>query len=609
MYERGSVEKDYRVSTFSNNGRFGRHALNHKSFDNFEEADAFAKQVSNHFIKSKSIYAEGAYHLAPVERINAAKGLVPSLTGGYPRISKDQAAELLKSKQFKSITYQKKNGEIANYNSAQHRVRPDELVGAPPPEGYKSYTEFDEKTQSLVLRNIKEGENEVKRRRFSLSGIKQIRANNETYDVFNRGFVPNFAIPLGSGAFGQFFDLERQFKGLPLGKKIFGTRQKDYRDSVITKELESQRILEYAQELKLLPQGLKIPQSFGSLGRSLSRGSYGKEVIPGVTGQQFAERVDNNFRHLKGSHADTGYHFANNISDFIESGFSDLGLRVADIHSSNYIINKPLSETMFNLIGTNPDKAQAISEKSGAFDSYLKNILKNKGGSINVIDAGGGVELFSKQGYSTDPNIIREHLKDQSLRKRLTGRNLAGGFLPNISSLNKRELIELKNKLRYDTRNKPRAQRELYDKQLRKIDYHLDRIGGKDAIGAAGGYIPNFANGDLPPLNFINSLIGGYRNLSKNQRAARDKYAISTAQELGVYTPGQSGFAALKAIRDAAQNAAQTKREQAGVVFGGIPSPLPTGQLNFPFSPPLKLEQETISSPKPRQLNEKEQLD
>lgn len=134
-----------------------------------------------------------------------------------PSISKAQAAELLKSRNFQSLTYSKSNGETAEYNSAQYRVRRDKLVGADAPAGYDNWTDFDTKTNSLVLHSTKSGETEAKFRRFKLDGIKQIRAKGEIYDIMNKGFIPNynFSIPnvelsksIGAGTFKTVFDIK-----------------------------------------------------------------------------------------------------------------------------------------------------------------------------------------------------------------------------------------------------------------------------------------------------------------------------------------------------------------------------------------------------------------
>lgn len=139
--------------------------------------------------KELSLIGDKIFNIQDLQKVTN-RGLIPNF---MPQISKAQAAQLLKSKQFQSLTYQKGSGELGIYNAAQYRVRRDKLVGAQAPEGFDNWTEFDEATGSLVLHSLKQGEKEAKFRRFSLGGIKKIRAQGENYDVFNKGLIPNYA--------------------------------------------------------------------------------------------------------------------------------------------------------------------------------------------------------------------------------------------------------------------------------------------------------------------------------------------------------------------------------------------------------------------------------
>ena len=125
-----------------------------------------------------------------------ANGHIPNFAN--MRLPRAQLADLLKSKKFQSIYYTKKNGESANYNAAQWRVNQDQLVGADAPKAYESWTDYDEKTNSIVLNSLKEGQGKATPRRFLLDNISRVRANGNTYDIFANGYVPNFADPLHS---------------------------------------------------------------------------------------------------------------------------------------------------------------------------------------------------------------------------------------------------------------------------------------------------------------------------------------------------------------------------------------------------------------------------
>jgi len=127
-----------------------------------------------------------------------AGGRIPNIPNYVPnaanlKISKVQLANLLKTKQFQSITYKKSDGSVAKYNAAQHRVRRDKLVGASAPAGYKNWTEYDNATGTIVLHTSKQGEAEAKFRRFSIDGIQQLRSGGNTYDIYASGYIPNFA--------------------------------------------------------------------------------------------------------------------------------------------------------------------------------------------------------------------------------------------------------------------------------------------------------------------------------------------------------------------------------------------------------------------------------
>lgn len=129
-------------------------------------------------------------------------GLNPKTHGlnvpNFATLNYAQALQILKSKKFKSITYQKPDGAIADYNISQWRVRRDQLVGAPAPSGYKNWTDFDNKTNTLALWTQKENEQQLKFRRFRLDRIKKIRDTYEEHDVIDDGSgIPNFAFNVG----------------------------------------------------------------------------------------------------------------------------------------------------------------------------------------------------------------------------------------------------------------------------------------------------------------------------------------------------------------------------------------------------------------------------
>lgn len=304
------------------------------------------------------------------------KGLVPNY---FPQISKSQAAELLKSKQFQSLTYQKGSGETANYNAAQYRVRRDKLVGAPAPEGFKNWTQFDESTGSLVLHSIKQGEDEAKFRRFSLSGIKSIRAKGEIYDVMNKGMIPNFVNVLGSGKFGEFIDLNRDYNGYKLGIKKFLNN-----DFALEHEyLISKKLKELQQKL---PNFLNFPAIFGSLSDSKRAGGIFKEVIPGLTGKQFVKGKLGGYDSNEGRAVSLALEMFRSAT---ATGLGNHGILVDDLGDSNFILNSQAEKELYKFITSK--KQQFNSIKTLGDRSTFFNLFKgigNRGGQFSIIDPG-----------------------------------------------------------------------------------------------------------------------------------------------------------------------------------------------------------------------------
>ena len=90
--------------------------------------------------------------------------------------------DLLSTKKFKSLKYQKLNGEIASYYSAQFGVHRELIKGAPSPSDYKSWKLFWERNQIINLWCKKEGENIGKFRSFKLDNIISISAEGSIFE-------------------------------------------------------------------------------------------------------------------------------------------------------------------------------------------------------------------------------------------------------------------------------------------------------------------------------------------------------------------------------------------------------------------------------------------
>lgn len=94
-----------------------------------------------------------------------------------------QIKNLLSTKKFKSLKYQKLNGEIATYYSAQFGVHRELIKGAPSPSDSKSWSLFWDKKKIINLWCKKEGENIGKFRSFKLDNIISISAEGSIFDV------------------------------------------------------------------------------------------------------------------------------------------------------------------------------------------------------------------------------------------------------------------------------------------------------------------------------------------------------------------------------------------------------------------------------------------
>lgn len=94
----------------------------------------------------------------------------------------DQIRQILSTKKFKSLKYQKLDGSIANYHSAQMGVHRELIKGSPAPSDYSSWKLFWEKNKTINLWCKKEGENIGKFRSFKLDNIISISAEGSIFE-------------------------------------------------------------------------------------------------------------------------------------------------------------------------------------------------------------------------------------------------------------------------------------------------------------------------------------------------------------------------------------------------------------------------------------------
>lgn len=249
-------------------------------------------------------------------------------------------------------------------------------------------------------------------------------------EYFSGGFVPNFNTLLGSGGYGSFYDLNRKFKGVDIGKKVFnaniGGRSGDpylkqaYTEKHITDEFIAAKVLENLSKSGQLPPNVSAPQIFGTLEGALKNKSIYKQVVHGKTGGDLSDRFKTEVYKKKNPSAedwarsDGGEFFAGSIASFLQNHLtSNLGIEPTDLHAGNYMMTPALSRQLGMFISTNPKKAKAIGEGSQEdFEKFFLPILKQKDNGLSIFDSG---ELRSSK----------------DLRK-MAG--LAGGFIPNFST-------------------------------------------------------------------------------------------------------------------------------------------------------------------------------
>ncbi len=342
----------------------------------------FAKELGGREFKS---IVSG---LRPELRMNYIKNGAEGYLPNYARLSRKDLASLLKSKQFQSIVYEKADGETAKYHTAQYRVRRDLLEGASAPAGYDSWTDLDEKTGSLVLRSTKQGDKNAKFRRFTLDGIKQVIANNKTYNLAG-GFKPvglrRGATAIDKGKFGEALKSEDN-------KFVFKRMlSENYPADRIDKEIRN----EYA--ISKLSESLDLPVAkvFGSAKRSVARGGLYKEYVDGELAVNALTREEYGF-----------------IRHQLEKKFAKAGIAAHDLHGKNLMIRKG---------------------HDGTLDGKLANAVVIDPGNFEVADDLRGGELmprYAKAYYSRAAGYIPNlsYYDDPRSPLMKSKRYIGGGF-------------------------------------------------------------------------------------------------------------------------------------------------------------------------------------
>lgn len=228
------------------------------------------------------------------------------------------------------------------------------------------------------------------------------------------GFVPNFVPPvgnrLGSGAGSSFFDLNKSFKGVPIGKKIFKDKFEVSND--VPKEYKGFNLLKKAN----LPPFVGLPKIIGTEKRSVERGYIGKEVIKGRTRHQMADLFLDSFENKTGlsdRQNEAAYDFANAAEARLDHVLDKLGISITDLRNGgNVIFNDQFIETSKQLAIKNPKFLENLIRSPRKLGQVLNAIGKKRGAKVFPID----FELARKNNKSDGfvPNFAIDFSKKSS---------------------------------------------------------------------------------------------------------------------------------------------------------------------------------------------------
>lgn len=193
------------------------------------------------------------------------------------------------------------------------------------------------------------------------------------------GLVPNYAKLIGSGSYGQFFDLERRFKGIQIGKKTF-------RRDVSAAEIADEFVMAKKLENVNINPLFNFPKTIGSLSTSIDKRRIGKEVMAGKTPlelfggnyQDFLrdkrmQQAISPFQNL--AHSELYDKYKIETSDFID-------------HSKNTILNEP-AQNIITKLTEDPDKLNKLLSRMGSKSGLTEQIataLSKKGARLSVLD-------------------------------------------------------------------------------------------------------------------------------------------------------------------------------------------------------------------------------
>ena len=245
--------------------------------------------------------------------------------------------------------------------------------------------------------------------------------------IFPGGLIPNYAKVfkkfigsgdygklLGSGVYGDFYDLEKKFKGVNIGKKIVKNKGTETYNNIINEF----RAAKYISNLDL-GNLVTAPKVIGNLKRSIEAKRIGKEVVPGKTLKEILVTPEYDYNETEGYSGNVN-RIVNKLLGYTKSKLREKRVIPSDLHWSNVVVNNKVEKFARNLI-KKPQNIEKLFESS-RFSNILEN-LGRTGGKISVVDPGDFVVPNYNRGLIPNYNFSNL-LKDLNSKKSGLGRYL-----------------------------------------------------------------------------------------------------------------------------------------------------------------------------------------
>lgn len=197
---------------------------------------------------------------------------------------------------------------------------------------------------------------------------------------FSQGLVPNFTKELGKGVYGKFLDLEKNFKGIDIGKKIFFNKTSD---SDIAKEFKMAKAVE---DIDVHPL-FKFPKTIGTLENAVRKRRIGKEVVNGDTIDSIANDTESGSRML--SNITAPFH------DLFYEKMRSENIFANDSHDGNFVGNKQALDVFRKIFSRDESVISKFYKRlsnSPELTEQVASSIAAKGGRLYNVDPG----LFEK---------------------------------------------------------------------------------------------------------------------------------------------------------------------------------------------------------------------